>query len=537
MGIEALQHHLADMGLTNLGPIHWNPSTPELYEQAIERHEAHLSHLGPLVTRTGAFTGRAPNDKFVVDEPGSRDDIWWGKVNRPMSEEHFDGLFKRACGFLEGRSLFVQDVLLGADPNYELPVRIITQKAWHSLFARNMFIRPANFDREIGVDEPGFTVLQVPEMQASPGNDGTHSDTFIVVNMKRRLVLIGGTHYAGEIKKSMFSVMNYLLPKRGILTMHSSANVDDNGSVAVFFGLSGTGKTTLSADPSRKLIGDDEHAWSDDGVFNLEGGCYAKVIRLDPEREPLIHDTTRRFGTVLENVAMDYRDRRLDLDDDSYTENTRAAYPITHIPNALYPGVAGHPDHIIMLTADAFGVLPPVARLTPEQAMYHFISGYTAKVAGTEKGVTEPTATFSACFGAPFMPLHPARYAKLLGEKIQRHGTECWMVNTGWTGGPYGTGSRIDIKHTRAMLDAVLSGELADAPMRVDPVFGFEVPTRCPGVPDAVLDPASTWADKQAYAAKVEELARAFVENFTQYADGVDAHIAAAAPSMESQVA
>ncbi len=533
MSIEALEDVLARMGLTNLGSIRWNLSTAQLYESSIRRREAFLAHMGPLVTRTGSFTGRAPNDKFVVDEPSSRDKIWWGKVNRPFPEEKFDKLWNKVCTFLQGQEVFVQDLLVGADQKHEMPIRVVTQKAWHSLFARNMFIRPENFDRKIGVTEPRFTVLQAPHFHAQPSIDGTNSEAFIIVHFGRRQVLIGGTQYAGEIKKSIFSVMNYLLPQEGILSMHASANMDDDGDTAVFFGLSGTGKTTLSADSSRHLIGDDEHGWGDSGIFNLEGGCYAKVIKLSQEKEPLIYETTRRFGTILENVGMDFRHRKLDLDDDALTENTRAAYPVTHIDNALYPGIGGHPQNIVMLTADAFGVLPPISKLTPEQAMYHFLSGYTAKVAGTEAGVTEPQATFSTCFGAPFMSLHPSVYGNLLVEKMSQHKASCWLINTGWTGGPYGVGSRMDITHTRAMLDAALSRALDDVSMVEDPIFRVQVPESCPGVPTEVLRPENTWADKEAYRAKALDLARAFQDNFTQFADMVAPEVVASGPVVE----
>jgi phosphoenolpyruvate carboxykinase (ATP) len=533
MGIEALEDVLEKrIGLRNLDTIRWNLSTAQLYESSIRRREAFLAHHGPLVTRTGSFTGRAPNDKFVVDEPGSRDKIWWGKVNRPFSEENFDKLLKKVCNFLEGQGLFVQDLLVGADTRHEMPIRVITQKAWHSLFARNMFIRPDNFNRKIGVDEPQFTVLQAPHFHAQPAVDGTNSEAFIIVHFGRRLVLIGGTQYAGEIKKSIFSVMNYMLPQQGVLSMHASANVSDEGDTAVFFGLSGTGKTTLSADPDRQLIGDDEHGWGDSGIFNLEGGCYAKVIRLDKAREPLIYATTRRFGTILENVGMDFRHRKLDLDDDRLTENTRAAYPITHIPNAMYPGIGGHPKNIVMLTADAFGVLPPVAKLTPAQAMYHFLSGYTAKVAGTETGVTEPRATFSTCFGAPFMSLHPSVYGNLLMQKMQEHAADCWLINTGWTGGPYGVGRRMDINHTRAMLDAALSGALNGVAMTEDPIFRVMVPESCPGVPSEVLRPENTWEDKAAYRQQAEGLARLFQENFKEFEALVSDEVKGSGPQL-----
>jgi len=534
MSIEALEDALLELGLSNLGNIHWNPATAQLYEAAIRRREGFLAHLGPLVTRTGCFTGRAPNDKFIVDEPSSREQIWWSKVNRPFPEARFDKLYKRACYFLEGKDVFVQDLLVGADPAHELPIRVITQDAWHSLFARNMFIRPENLDRKLEVDEPQFTVLHVPHLHAMPSVDGTNSEAFIIVHFGKRRILIGGTQYAGEIKKSIFSVMNYLLPQQGVLSMHASANVGEEGDAAVFFGLSGTGKTTLSADPQRKLIGDDEHGWGEEGIFNLEGGCYAKVINLSEEKEPLIYDTTRRFGTILENVGMEFRHRRIDLDDKELTENSRAAYPITHIPNAIYPGIAEHPKHIIMLTCDAFGVLPPISRLSPEQAMYHFLSGYTAKVAGTEAGITEPQATFSTCFGAPFMSLHPSVYGHLLGEKMKQHKVNCWLINTGWSGGPYGVGMRMDIKLTRALLNAALSGALDEVPVKADPIFGLPVPESCPGVPTEVLQPINTWTDPAAYETKARELAQAFHDNFAEFADMVAPEVRGAGPSFKA---
>jgi len=530
MSLESLEDVLADLGLRNLENIHWNLTTARLYESAIRRREGHLAHLGPLVTRTGSFTGRAPNDKFVVEEPSSKDKIWWGKVNRPFAPAKFDSIYRRACRFLEGRDIFVQDLLVGADPEYEMPVRVITQNAWHSIFARNLFIRPANFNRNLRIDEPRFTVLQVPSLHATPSIDGTNSGAFILVNFSRRVILIGGTQYAGEIKKSIFSVMNYLLPQRGVLSMHASANLGADGNSAIFFGLSGTGKTTLSADPERKLIGDDEHGWGENGIFNLEGGCYAKVINLSQEKEPLIYDTTRMFRTILENVGMDFRTRKLDLNDSQLTENTRAAYPITHIPNAIYPGVAGHPTDIVMLTCDAFGLLPPIARLDPDQAMYHFLSGYTAKVAGTEAGVTEPQTTFSTCFGAPFMSLHPGVYGNLLREKIRQHNVRCWLINTGWTGGPYGVGKRMDITHTRIMLNAALSGKLDNVGYWKHETFQLQVPESCPGVPGEILNPVNTWENPGAYRQKARELAEAFEENFEQYRDLVSDDVARSGP-------
>lgn len=534
MSTELLEDKLSEMGLINIYDLHWNLSTAQLYEEAIRRREGLFAHLGPLVTRTGSFTGRAPNDKFIVDSKANHDKVWWGKVNHAISEEAFDNLYKKVCIFLQGKSLFVQDLLAGADEDSELPIRVITQMAWHSMFARNMFIRPSNLGRKLGIDEPQFTVLHAPHFHALPSIDGTNSEAFIIINFAKKIVLIGGTQYAGEIKKSIFSVMNYLLPQKDILSMHASANIGKKDDVAVFFGLSGTGKTTLSADPHRRLIGDDEHGWGDNGVFNLEGGCYAKVIHLSQEKEPLIYDTTRMFGTIIENVGIDVRHRKLDLDDDSLTENTRAAYPITHIPDAIYPGKAGHPKNIIMLTCDAFGVMPPIAKLTVNQAMYYFLSGYTAKVAGTEAGITEPKATFSTCFGAPFMTLHPSVYDALLGRKMREHNVNCWLINTGWSGGPYGVGERMDINHTRAMLNAALAGELDDVAMREDPVFKLHVPLSCPGVEDDVLHPESTWSDKEAYKAKAHELAICFRENFRQFEDMVSEDVKNAGPVIES---
>ncbi len=525
-GSEALG--LEVHGIHNQNVVYWNLSTPALYEEAIKRREGRLAHLGPLVVRTGQHTGRAPNDKFVVRETESEAKVWWGKVNRPMEPQQFRALHRRMLAYLQGKDLFVQDCFAGADPEFRMPIRVITETAWHSLFARNMFIRASQ--EELRSHEPQFVVLSAPGFHADPETDGTRSEVFIVLNFAERLVLVGGTQYAGEIKKSIFTVMNYLLPQRGVLSMHASANVGSEGDAAVFFGLSGTGKTTLSADPARALIGDDEHGWSDRGVFNIEGGCYAKAIRLSSSAEPEIHETTRRFGTILENVGFDSETGVLDLDDDSLTENTRAAYPISHIPNARRDGLAGHPRNIVMLTADAFGVLPPVAKLTPAQAMYHFLSGYTAKVAGTEKGVTEPQATFSACFGAPFMALSPTVYARLLGERIARHDVAVWLVNTGWSGGPYGVGQRMKIAHTRAMVGAALDGRLAGVPMRVDPVFGLAVPTACPDVPQQVLDPRSTWSDPSAYDAQAQKLAGMFRKNFEAFAADAPPEVAAAGP-------
>ena len=515
------------LGITQASNIYWNLSTPELYEEIARRGEGIFSDKGALIVDTGEHTGRAAKDKAIVRDEQSDDKVFWGEVNKEFSTERFNALRDRMMAHTAGRDLFVQDTFAGADPRYRLPIRVVTELAWHSLFARTMFI---DGGREVGSHVPEFTIVNVPSFKADPERDGTRAQTFILMDFTQRFVLIGGTSYAGETKKSVFTILNYLLPQRGVMSMHCSANIGDANDVAIFFGLSGTGKTTLSADPERQLIGDDEHGWSDDGVFNFEGGCYAKVIRLSPEAEPDIYRTTRMFGTVLENVVYDPETRALDLDDASKTENTRAAYPLTSIPNIKPEGYAGHPQNIIMLTADAFGVLPPVARLTPEQAMYHFLSGYTAKVAGTERGVTEPEATFSTCFGAPFMVLHPGTYADLLGQKLTRHKANCWLVNTGWSGGPYGEGQRMKIKYTRAMIRAILNGSLAEVETRPDPIFGVGVPVSCPDVPAEVLVPRNTWKDTEAYDRKARELAERFNQNFKKYEDGVSPEVRAVAP-------
>jgi phosphoenolpyruvate carboxykinase (ATP) len=516
-------------GITNVPRVYWNLSVPALYEEAVRRREGSMAAQGPLVCRTGQHTGRSPNDKFIVREPSSEDRVWWGKVNRPIDPHSFELLHHRVLSYIEGKELFVQDCYAGADPRYRLAVRVITEQAWHSLFAKHMFI-DAGASSGGPAHDPAFTVIDMPGVHADPALHGTHSEVFIVVNFARRTVLIGGTSYAGEIKKSIFTVMNYLLPLRNVLSMHCSANVGPAGDVALFFGLSGTGKTTLSSDPERRLIGDDEHGWSEDGVFNIEGGCYAKMIRLSAEAEPQIHAATRRFGTVLENVRMDTTTREVDLDDDSLTENTRGAYPLEFIENSVRSGVGGHPRNIIMLTADAFGVLPPLARLSPAAAMYHFLSGYTAKVAGTEKGVTEPRATFSTCFGAPFMVLHPTVYARFLGDRIARHESHVWLVNTGWTGGPHGVGSRMQIAYTRAMIRAVLEGALDHVQYGTDRIFNLSVPQSCPGVPPELLNPRNTWTRPSEYDAQANRLARMFVENFRSFEAEAAPEIAAAGP-------
>ncbi|MBI3996921.1 MAG: phosphoenolpyruvate carboxykinase (ATP) [Candidatus Omnitrophica bacterium] len=525
MRLDTTAQTLLQHGIRSQRRIFWNLSTEQLYDEVLARHEAQRAKGDALVVHTGTHTGRAPNDKFIVREPSSEAHVGWGAVNRPFDARRFDQLHQRVLAYLAERELFVQDRFAGADPAYRRAIRVVTETAWHSLFARTMFLGASPADTDGRSFQPDFTILHAPNFLADPARDGTNSSAFILLHFGKKLVVIGGTHYAGEIKKSVFTIMNYLLPRAGVLSMHCAANIGKAGDVAIFFGLSGTGKTTLSADPRRMLIGDDEHGWSDRGIFNIEGGCYAKAIRLSPEAEPEIFATTRRFGTVLENVVMDPVTRALDLNSDAITENTRAAYPIHFIPNASTTGTGGHPSNILMLTCDAFGVLPPIATLTPAQAMYHFLSGYTAKVAGTEQGVTEPKATFSTCFGAPFMVLRPGVYATLLGENIARHKVSCWLVNTGWTGGPYGIGSRIKIAHTRAMVDAALTGALANAPTVVHPIFGVHAVQHCPGVPDAVLDPRAAWHDPKAYDVKAHELAKRFQQNFAAFADGVSSDI------------
>lgn len=517
-------------GIIDPGELHWNLGTAALYEQALQRSEGLVAEHGPLVCLTGVHTGRSPNDKFLVRESSSEGNVSWGKVNRPMAAGRYEALKQQMLASLKGKELFIQDCFTGADPEYRLPVRIITERAWHSLFARTMFL-PGPVGA-IDLDhQPQFTVINVPSMEADPEKHGTNSGVFILLNFSERLVLIGGTSYAGEIKKSIFTVMNYLLPLRSVLPMHCSANIGQADDTALFFGLSGTGKTTLSSDPRRRLIGDDEHGWSERGIFNFEGGCYAKMIRLSPEAEPEIYSTTRRFGTVLENVVLDPQSHCLDLDDETLTENTRGAYPISFIDNWVPSGQGGHPENIVMLTADAFGVLPPVSRLSAQAAMYHFLSGYTAKVAGTEKGVTEPQATFSTCFGAPFMVWHPTVYAKLLGERIATHKAKVWLVNTGWTGGPYGIGNRMEIGHTRAMITAALSGELADVPYETDSLFNVNVPRTCQDVPPDVLIPRSTWKNVSDYDAQAGRLAEMFVKNFKQFEDQAGEDVKAAGPT------
>ena len=503
LGVHPSRYGLEMHGIKGAKEVLWNLSTAQLVEYSLSGQEGALASGGALVVRTGPHTGRSPKDKFVVRDPQTEGHIWWGSVNQPFEPQRFDTLYQRVLAYLQGKRLFVQDCFVGADERYRVPIRVVTEYAWHSLFARQLFVRPD--PAQTAEHRPEFVVISAPSFQADPEVDGTRSEAFIIVSFSRRTILIGGTAYAGEIKKSIFTVMNYLLPQQGVLSMHCAANMGDGGDVALFFGLSGTGKTSLSADPERHLIGDDEHGWSDDGIFNFEGGCYAKCIRLSKQNEPQIWNAIR-FGAVVENVVVDMQTRRLDFDDDSITENTRAAYPLAFIDNAVIPSIAGHPTNIFFLTCDAFGVLPPISRLTEEQAMEQFLLGYTAKVAGTERGITKPEATFSTCFGAPFLPLPPQVYAALLGERLRKHQTRVWLVNTGWTGGSYGVGSRISIPYTRAMVRAAIRGELDHVEYRLDPIFGLHVPKVCPGVPPDILDPRQTWRNGQAYDEQAHQL-------------------------------
>ncbi len=523
---------LDNHGLANLGTVYWNLPIEALYEEIIFRGEAQVSQGGPLIVNTGRHTARAASDKFIVREPSTEDNIWWGQYNRPYSRAQFDNLYSRLLGFLQGRDLFVQDCYGGADPNTSLPIRVITEYAWHSLFARNMFIKPAS-NEEYRRHVPEFTVIAAPSFKASPQVDQTPSETFIILSFERRLCIIGNTGYAGEIKKSVFTLLNYLLPLENIMTMHCSANVGKNNDVALFFGLSGTGKTTLSADPNRGLIGDDEHGWNDMGVFNFEDGCYAKVIGLSETAEPEIYACTKQYGTILENVIYDPVARTIDLNDDSRTENTRASYPLNYIHNAITSKVGGHPKNIVFLTCDASGVMPPIARLTTDQALYHFISGYTAKVGGTEIGLgKEPEITFSACFGAPFMVHPPAFYAGLLRRKIQHWNVKCWLVNTGWVGGPYGVGKRISIRYTRDLLNAALNGDLENVEYYTDPVFGFQVPKSCPNIPQNVLYPATSWPGEEAYMSRYKALASRFIDNFKKFSEQAPPQVEKAGPHL-----
>ncbi|TYP95306.1 phosphoenolpyruvate carboxykinase (ATP) [Fodinibius salinus] len=517
------------LGLENNDKAIWNLNPPQLYEEAIENGEAVLTNDYALRVLTGKYTGRSPKDKFLVDQPSIHDDIDWGEINQPTSEEVFENLFDKVTDYLSDKKLYVKDCHAGADEKYQLNVRVVSEAAYHGLFAHNMFVRPSK--DELKEHNPDFTVLAAPNFKADPKEDGTRSEAFVLVNFDKEIILIGGTLYSGEVKKGIFGVMNYLLPKQDVMAMHCSANMSEDGDTAVFFGLSGTGKTTLSSDQDRILIGDDEHGWSEDGVFNIEGGCYAKTINLSQEGEPLIYATTKMPGTILENVVLD-EDRNPDFDDTSYTQNTRCSYPIDYIPNASETSTGGHPNNVIFLTCDAFGVLPPISKLTPEQAMYHFISGYTAKVAGTERGVTEPQATFSACFGAPFMPLHPTVYAELLADKIRKHNSDVWLLNTGWTGGPHGVGHRMNLPHTRQMLSEALNGNLEDTTYSVDPFFGMAIPEEVDGVPNDILIPRNTWDDKEEYDKKAKHLAQMFAENFEQFEDMASEELIKAGPKV-----
>jgi len=522
---------LTAQGLSPKGTAHWNLEAPDLVQAAARRNEGQLAHMGPFAAVTSPHTGRSPNDKFVVKDPATDADVDWGKVNQPMEAKHFDALLADVRTYLDGLDeLFVQDLYCGADAAYRLSCRYVTPNAWHANFVRNMFIRPDI--AELATFAPNFSILHAPEMQADPTKHGTKSGTFVVLHLAKRMILIGGTRYAGELKKAMFTVMNYLLPKQGVLSMHCSANIGKDGDTALFFGLSGTGKTTLSADPERGLIGDDEHGWSENGVFNFEGGCYAKVINLSREQEPDIFATTEMFGTILENVVLEPGTRKVEFANQSITENTRASYPLHYIRNHVPSGRGGHPKNVVLLTADAFGVLPPIAKLTPEQAMYYFLSGYTAKVAGTERGVTEPQATFSAAFGAVFLVWHATKYAEMLGERLRKHGSAVWLVNTGWSGGAYGTGQRMKLSYTRAMVRAALAGKLDKVKLATDPIFGLHVPTAIEGVPAEILMPRNTWKDGAAYDTQAKKLAGMFVENIKKFGDAVSKEIIGAGPKV-----
>lgn len=519
---EDLPNYFKRLGFRRIGAIHTNLTPPVLCEHIIRRSEGVITHGGAVAVRTGKYTGRTPKDRFIVREPSSESDIWWGEINQPFDQGKFQLLFNRVIAYLEGKELYVQDCAVGADPNHRLMLRVVTEKAWQSLFAYNMFLRAG----ENSGSDP-FLVIAVPDFEACPEIDGTASEAFIIIHLARKIVLIGGTGYGGEIKKSIFTVMNYLMPKERVFPMHCAANVGEDGRAALFFGLSGTGKTSLSSDPERFLIGDDEHGWSHQGIFNFEGGCYAKVIRLSEEAEPLIFRATRTFGTILENVIYDPHFRIVDLDDDSITENTRASYPLQTIDRVREGGMAGHPSDLVMLTCDAFGVLPPISFLTPDQAIYYFLSGYTAKVAGTEAGIVEPVATFSTCFGAPFMILSPIRYAEQLGNRIVRYKPRCWLVNTGWIRGPYGVGERIPIALTRRMIKAALNGELSSISFHTEPYFGLMIPDHCPDVPADILSPEKVWQNRQAYAEKAAELKERFRKNFAQFAPFVSGAVRA----------
>lgn len=527
------EYGLENLGFYNLNTVYWNLPVEALYEEAVFRNEGKITRSGSFSVNTGKHTARAASDKFIVYEPSTSNNIWWGQYNRPYSSEKFNELFSRVQGYLQGRDLFVLDCYAGADREYRIPIRVITDSAWQNFFARNMFILPKTND-EFRRHVPEFTVISLPSFNTLPQIDSSVSNTIITLNFDQQICLIANTGYGGEIKKSIFTILNYILPLKGILSMHCSANVGKNGDTALFFGLSGTGKTTLSADPNRRLIGDDEHGWSDSGIFNFEGGCYAKVIGLSATAEPEIFAATQKFGTILENVVYDPVTRLVDLDDDEFTENTRASYPLDFIANSIPEKMAGHPKNIILLTCDASGVMPPIAKLNPDQALYHFISGYTSKIAGTEIGLgQEPEITFSTCFGGPFMVLHPSFYARLLKEKIDRYGVHCWLLNTGWVGGPYGIGKRISIRYTRTLLNAALDGKLNDVEYSIDPVFGYLVPKHCPDIPDEVLSPSSSWSSEAEYHRRYTALASRFIDNFRKYQDETPPDIANSGPRIQ----
>lgn len=529
VGNHPSSYGLENHGIKDAGTVHWNLSVPHLIEHALRMEDVYLAESGALVVHTGSRTGRSPKDKFIVRDESTESTVDWGAVNRPFEPEKFDALYQKVLDYIKGRTLYVLDCFAGADPKYQLPIRIITEDSWHSLFAKQLFIKP-KFG-STGAHKPEFTIINVPGMMANPKTDGTNSEVFVIPNFGKGVAIIGGTGYAGEIKKTIFTVMNYLLPQRGVMSMHASANIGDNGEAALFFGLSGTGKTSLSADSSRRLIGDDEHGWSPNGLFNYEGGCYAKCIDLTEEKEPQIYRAIR-YGSVVENAVFDPNTRVLDFEDGSITENTRVAYPLEFVDNAVIPSHAGHPKNVIFLTCDAFGVLPPISKLTPEQAMYHFLSGYTAKVAGTEAGVKEPEPTFSSCFGAPFMALHPAKYADLLKKYLKDYNANCWLINTGWSGGPYGVGKRMDIGYSRAMVRAVVDGKLSKIECLRDPIFKLDIPKTCPDVPDKVLIPRNTWKDPSSYDSKSKELVASFAKNFEPLASHTTEDVRKAALSL-----
>lgn len=526
--LKAGSTSFSDLGILTKGKIFWNLNPAELVEHSLENKEGSLTDVGAFMADTGEFTGRSPKDRYIVKDPETENSVWWSDINIPLDEAKFDRLYIKMISFLGNKNIYVRDAIAGADKQYKLSLRIINTLAWHNMFCYNMFLRPEK--EELENFDPEFTIICIPEFKADPETDGTRQENFAAINLTRKILLIGGTAYAGEMKKGIFSVLNYILPyKNDVLSMHCSANVGKAGDTAIFFGLSGTGKTTLSADPDRSLIGDDEHGWNEDSVFNFEGGCYAKVIDLTREKEPEIWDAIK-FGAIVENTRFYPGTRTVDYGNKQVTENTRTSYPIDHIKNALPTSIAGIPKNIFFLTADAFGVIPPISKLNKSQAMYHFISGYTAKVAGTEVGVTEPKTTFSACFGAAFLPLHPTRYAELFGEKMEKHQVNVWLVNTGWTGGPYGVGSRMKLKYTRAMITAALEGHLDHVGYRKHSVFGVGIPESCPNVPDQVLSPRATWEDKDAYDRKARELGTAFIQNFEKYSDYATEDILAGAP-------